>query len=643
MSWAFNFRTPDYDSDDSDDDQQQPAPASDDTKLLQDIDLGLREEAVVYRPNPFSIAKQNAACRTNRVQSVPEKAAPSKAPPKKPTGRIVDCFMAQKPAASGKKPSAALEKRNAPPKSIPRPTTLPSPKFPGHDANASLPAQAAPDETTNAHISTLVDAQSVIAAVDASPRPSSRPKTPLPPVQPAPQCPAPLTSANSPQITDASNYPIPRATLVPRRPVLPQTFSSPSKFPESFLQDAPSSLSSPALTSNSTVLDNFMNRPPKPRNLSSRLRQIPRVKPPAIQPTPPSFPHPQLLAPQSQRPPASSPGQQPMLPSVLSHATQSQRPSMWVPGPRTAFQQPVPPSDRSVHATHTPVPPQAIEHSSVTAVSSIASRATSVPSRRFEPPIPASPTYLPNSSPIQTPSPSPPPRIRKAAPPPKAPLRPVKRQRSDDAYNFDPQDPDQQWSTLPSRKAAARPAIQTTKAFRMPLLAPAKFRGGRTTGISASSSKRVITFLPPPMNSAKVVRISHHMTQITRPTNEQPRLLVATLPNGLASVPLHPTPQPTIPLLRTPRHLPVLMHSSPTSMHSPPTSDPITEFPEPSKHIEMPLLSRRYARVKSGMKYRRKAEGMWTLLDLPSCGQVYEDKDNDGQCQENWELPVFVW
>lgn len=70
--WTFNFRTSSRFFDDSDSDS---APNDEDTlastpsakdRLLDGIDLSTREETVVYKPNPFSIAKINAA---NRAQN----------------------------------------------------------------------------------------------------------------------------------------------------------------------------------------------------------------------------------------------------------------------------------------------------------------------------------------------------------------------------------------------------------------------------------------------------------------------------------------------------------------------------------------------------------------------------------------------
>ncbi len=64
--WAFDFRTPLCHINDSDDSDGPDEPTiSNEAKLRQDLDLSTREETVVYKPNPFSIAKANAAYRSN--------------------------------------------------------------------------------------------------------------------------------------------------------------------------------------------------------------------------------------------------------------------------------------------------------------------------------------------------------------------------------------------------------------------------------------------------------------------------------------------------------------------------------------------------------------------------------------------------
>lgn len=67
-NWAFDFRTNfnGYHSSDSESDSADThlLPETADNRLLKDIDLSSREERVSYKPNPFSIAKINAAYRS---------------------------------------------------------------------------------------------------------------------------------------------------------------------------------------------------------------------------------------------------------------------------------------------------------------------------------------------------------------------------------------------------------------------------------------------------------------------------------------------------------------------------------------------------------------------------------------------------
>lgn len=98
--WSRNLRTALYADSDSDNESPgQPAGAneidepviSEDARILQALDLSSRQDEAVYKPNPWTIAKVNAATR------VPTKAPdpPRPAPKKLPQGRIVDGFRKQ--------------------------------------------------------------------------------------------------------------------------------------------------------------------------------------------------------------------------------------------------------------------------------------------------------------------------------------------------------------------------------------------------------------------------------------------------------------------------------------------------------------------------------------------------------------------
>ncbi|KAJ3812354.1 hypothetical protein F5876DRAFT_74932 [Lentinula aff. lateritia] len=104
-AWSFNLRNHNLDSDfDSDSDPDSDsgdaslniAPASDETKLLNDFDLSTREETVIFKPNPFNIARINAASRAQKSiasASRPDLLLTSKSGSAK--GTIIDCFRLQ--------------------------------------------------------------------------------------------------------------------------------------------------------------------------------------------------------------------------------------------------------------------------------------------------------------------------------------------------------------------------------------------------------------------------------------------------------------------------------------------------------------------------------------------------------------------
>ncbi|KIM86876.1 hypothetical protein PILCRDRAFT_815310 [Piloderma croceum F 1598] len=108
--WSFNLRTLHPDSEDSDS-ELQPTAVSEETQLLKDLDLSSRQESVDYKPNPWNIAKINAASRLNRLPIVqadePTLVAANaggvatRKKLKSPKGRIVDSFKKQ-----AKRPSA---------------------------------------------------------------------------------------------------------------------------------------------------------------------------------------------------------------------------------------------------------------------------------------------------------------------------------------------------------------------------------------------------------------------------------------------------------------------------------------------------------------------------------------------------------
>ncbi|KAF8997782.1 hypothetical protein BDQ17DRAFT_1363004 [Cyathus striatus] len=116
----------------------------------------------------------------------------------------------------------------------------------------------------------------------------------------------------------------------------------------------------------------------------------------------------------------------------------------------------------------------------------------------------------------------------------------VKRKR--DAYSF-VDDSDEEWSTLPPKKgrkstskAALGAGVKTTKPFRIPGL----LGDGQRTGMSATSDRRVITFLPPPLARADAAMSKER--PLMPPRSSPSRTVSNVLPKVHAKIPLV-TPQ----------------------------------------------------------------------------------------------------
>ncbi|KAJ3906448.1 hypothetical protein F5879DRAFT_1021560 [Lentinula edodes] len=101
-AWSFNLRNHNLDFSDSDSDfdsgdaSSNIAPAFDETKLLNDFDLSTREETVIYKPNPFNIARINAASRAQKfISSAPKPDLLLTSKSGLAKGTIIDCFRLQ--------------------------------------------------------------------------------------------------------------------------------------------------------------------------------------------------------------------------------------------------------------------------------------------------------------------------------------------------------------------------------------------------------------------------------------------------------------------------------------------------------------------------------------------------------------------
>ncbi|KAG2066830.1 hypothetical protein BDR04DRAFT_1233729 [Suillus decipiens] len=126
--WSFNHRTRAH-AFDSDSESESEAEInskvnipSDDTRLIQELDISLRYETVKYKPNPWSIARINAASRPPNKEppgQVISEDMRRKPQPRVPRGRIMNAFKirAERQPPRASRPLKALKvnpKPNAP-------------------------------------------------------------------------------------------------------------------------------------------------------------------------------------------------------------------------------------------------------------------------------------------------------------------------------------------------------------------------------------------------------------------------------------------------------------------------------------------------------------------------------------------------
>ncbi|KAG2039333.1 hypothetical protein BDR03DRAFT_1090759 [Suillus americanus] len=127
--WLFNHRTRAYDAFNSESDSEFEGETnskvnlpSDDTRLIQELDISSRHETVEYKPNPWSIARINAASRPPNKEP-PDQAISEdirrKSQPQAPRGRIVDAFKIQ----ADRKPPRAPPPSKAPKVTKPKSNT----------------------------------------------------------------------------------------------------------------------------------------------------------------------------------------------------------------------------------------------------------------------------------------------------------------------------------------------------------------------------------------------------------------------------------------------------------------------------------------------------------------------------------------
>ncbi|KAJ7246328.1 hypothetical protein B0H12DRAFT_1325162 [Mycena haematopus] len=689
--WSFNLRSTKTNHDsDSDSDFNDDLPSnsiSEETRLLQDLDISHREETVVYKPNPFSIAKINAAARRTHVPPAPAVDHTAKPASKKPTGRIVDSFK----KTQQKKSSNSVTKSNA---LDPNSDAIASPtvKFPiaspPHNATTaiSIPRMdgTEPKDRTTSPELIRVDAPEIPSPVDAGPgvvlpqaaddmyahisaasprsvpqkrslAPNSSsftlkdPATPTIPKSNARNV-LPLTHTIHTSISTTS----PNRVVKKFRPSAPNFFPSPLKVPSPG-QRGSGAIANPVFFSSplhSAALNTASIGHKYSRGKSSQAFEM----------------HTTAYHPHSTHVPRSGAVAR-IFPSNSADA--GSHPTLITPSSSTSRSKPL-------RTTFEPLDFRCVAEISSNPYEPGVGVASAYPPSRPRDACSQYDLNLPPSSPIRSPIPTPRPsprRKREGASkllPPKKSHRSPKHQTSN-AYDYFSSDPDDEWSTLPARKKLkvaepARPGvkgIKTSGTFRLPGTA-AK---AKVSGMSATSARRVITFLPPPLKAGKVEvlvadsntgtedevqldvdaaaappRVPKHSRESSPPQETPKRRRTSQNP--------YPSPAdsrlaPGTAAIQVTVHANILSSPSPIrpSAHrflSPPTSDPVPDQSlEMHATVAMDGVSQRYPRTKSLMRRRnRGADGVWTLLELPSCGIVHGDDEDHSPSRE---LPVVVW
>lgn len=178
--WSFSLRSAtgfsgDAESDDDNEESVGDARASSylssSSRALQQIDLAAREDSAHYRPNPWSIAKVNAASRPRQPNATVKPVLEKPVTKKPPQGTIVDAFKkrAQKPETTTK--SSAQASRLQTPLQKPAPSSATDASHDPVSAPALLPASVA-------HITT--SAVDFVPVSSQSRTPRQYQETPLP-------------------------------------------------------------------------------------------------------------------------------------------------------------------------------------------------------------------------------------------------------------------------------------------------------------------------------------------------------------------------------------------------------------------------------------------------------------------------------
>ncbi|KAF8900346.1 hypothetical protein CPB85DRAFT_163592 [Mucidula mucida] len=141
-------------------------------------------------------------------------------------------------------------------------------------------------------------------------------------------------------------------------------------------------------------------------------------------------------------------------------------------------------------------------------------------------------------------------------------------------------DDDERWTTLPSKKPKNLPSVDRRATFKLPGLSGAP---GQKSGISASSSSRVIKFLPPPRDTSK----NSSLEPISQHQPLSPTIDSSDVPKVIMYSPAKETP------LRTP-YRPL----------SPPTSDSPPQTAQDAVHVDLARIGSRYRPTREWIRQR---------------------------------------
>ncbi|KAJ8692598.1 hypothetical protein PTI98_009896 [Pleurotus ostreatus] len=518
--WGYSLRGNDF-IDDQDEDDGAPDDLStkshlpNETDMLNDLDLSTREEAAVYKPNPWTIAKINAASRrpggtdTNAAKKQPRSRGlgPTTRNPAKSHKADMLHIPRKRPSVSGKASSAA------------------------RIASGSGQSQDIPQHPLRP---TAVRPHTVLEGYYQR-KPVGRPDITK-------------ITVTGPRLL-AQGFPLPSATIMD------------NTTPQPGFEDATTAVM--LSTNNPPILST--NRPDSSSLVPSTSAILSGQLSPHVSPAPP---------PRNLLPRTSGYNSSPLAPSRakgLNHAFLSS--PLRPPRNPNAFDTGFSSNATKIFQTKQPANFAPLGNGMNYAPPNLLPLPPSSPLLPSSPIPMKSPTSLcavENSAPVRS-------RKRNISPPPSPP---VKKRPKKDPYEYMraiEEADDSSWSTLPARgkNKDPPPVLKTSGAFRL----PPKFRPApigvdanvKKSGMSADSTRRVVTFLPPPLVAPqKPTTERAERSQLAYPSPTRASLL--TVNNRSVDR----SPQPVISTMQYPL--------------SPPASDPPFAFQVPDQRSDDDVL-----------------------------------------------------